>query len=43
MTRVYYNEIDPYCVRWLHNLILEGVIAPLAAEFVKAYMDCRPT
>ena len=27
MTRVYYNEIDPYCVRWLHNLILEGVIA----------------
>jgi DNA (cytosine-5)-methyltransferase 1 len=23
----YYNEIDPYCVRWLRNLISEGLIA----------------
>lgn len=24
----YYNEIDKYCVRWLRNLIKEGLIAP---------------
>lgn len=24
----YYNEIDPYCVEWLRNLIAEGLIAP---------------
>ena len=23
----YYNEIDPYCVEWLRNLIREGLIA----------------
>ena len=23
----YYNEIDPYCVQWLKNLIAEGLIA----------------
>lgn len=26
--RAYYNEIDPYCVEWLHNLIHAGLIAP---------------
>lgn len=24
----YYNEIDPFCVEWLRNLIKEGLIAP---------------
>lgn len=24
----YYNEIDPYCVQWLRNLIEAGLIAP---------------
>ena len=24
--RVYYNEIDRYCVRWLKNLMSEGLI-----------------
>lgn len=24
----YYNEIDPYCVDWLRNLVSEGLIAP---------------
>lgn len=26
MTAAYYNEIDPYCVAWLRNLISEGLI-----------------
>ena len=24
----YYNEIDPYCVEWLQNLVLAGLIPP---------------
>ena len=26
--RAYYNEIEPFCARWLRNLIAEGLIAP---------------
>lgn len=26
-SRVYYNEIDPYCVAWLKNLMTAGLIA----------------
>jgi DNA (cytosine-5)-methyltransferase 1 len=26
--RAYYNEIDPYCIAWLRNLISAGCIAP---------------
>jgi DNA (cytosine-5)-methyltransferase 1 len=31
----YYNEIDPYCVEWLRNLIAAGLIAP-------GVVDSRP-
>ena len=24
--RTYYNEIEPYCVEWIGNLIGEGII-----------------
>jgi len=27
MPRAYYNEVDPYCVQWLRNLIEAGMIA----------------
>src|ERR1017187_9378928 len=26
--KAYYNEIDPFCVEWLRNLIRAGLIAP---------------
>jgi DNA (cytosine-5)-methyltransferase 1 len=35
----YYNEIDPYAAEWLRNLIAAGHIA---AEVIRAYLDCRP-
>lgn len=28
MTRAYYNEIEPYCVDWLRNLIAANLITP---------------
>jgi hypothetical protein len=32
----YYNEIDGYAAQWLRNLIAEGLIPQLGAEFVRA-------
>jgi len=34
----YYNEFDPMAAAWLRELI----VAPLAAEFIKAFMETLP-
>jgi DNA (cytosine-5)-methyltransferase 1 len=49
--RAYYNEIDPYCVAWLHNLMRDGLIAPgdvdersitdVRADDLRGYDQCH--
>lgn len=37
----YYNEVDPYCVAWLRNLIAAGMIAPGDVD-ERSIEDVRP-
>ena len=47
----YYNEIEPFCARWLRNLIAEGLIAPgdvdersieeFAPDELEGYTQCH--
>jgi DNA (cytosine-5)-methyltransferase 1 len=39
--RAYYNEIDPYCVEWLKNLIAADLIAPGDVDS-RPIQDVRP-
>ena len=41
MTKVYYNEIDPYCAEWLYNLQRENLIAPGDID-TRPVQDVRP-
>lgn len=51
MSKVYYNEIDPYCVAWLKNLMADGHIAggdiddrpiqEVRADDVRGYERCH--
>jgi DNA (cytosine-5)-methyltransferase 1 len=41
MSIAYYNEIDPYCAAWLHNLMDAGHIAPGVID-TRSIEDVRP-
>jgi len=42
MSGAYYNEIDPYCARWLQNLMDAGHIAPGVID-TRSIEDVRPS